>query len=271
MTVKKVEIADRLIGRHVCSAGACLYRSTLGFLFARNRSLLSTLCLYFGHVRKPKPIVEEVKLSEIIPGDGEIQIHAVAGQDGNISLLEMAVTARLIKLYNPGKIFEIGTFDGRTTLNMAANCSEETKIYTLDLPKDELHSTVLPLAHGDKGFIDKEVSGSRYSGTDYEKKITQLYGDSARFDLSPFLNAMDFVFIDGSHSYEYVLNDSKQALKLLRNGQGVILWHDYGKWKGVTRALNELYSEVNEFKAAQHIEKTSLVCLIMDGQERGIQ
>ncbi len=254
--------------RHVYHAGVCLYRFTLGFLFARNRSVLSTLCVYFGHVRKPKPIVEKVKLSEIIPGDGEVQIHAVAGQDGNITLLEMAVIARLIKLHSPGKIFEIGTFDGRTTLNMAANCSEETKIYTLDLPKDELHSTALPLARGDKMFVDKEISGSRYSGTDYEKKITQLYGDSAKFDLFPFLNTMDFVFIDGSHSYEYVLSDSKQALRLLRNGQGVILWHDYGNWKGVTRALNELYSEVDDFRTAQHIEKTSLVCLIMGDQKQ---
>lgn len=263
-----MKIASGLIVRHVYSAGACLYRFTLGFLFARNRSVLSTLCFYFGHVRRPDPIVETVKLSEIIPGDGPIQMHAVAGQDGNITLLEMAVIARLIKLYNPGKIFEIGTFDGRTTLNMAANCSEGTEIYTLDLPKHELDSTALPLAQGDKPFINKEISGSRYSGTDYEKKITQLYGDSAKFDLSPFLNAIDFIFIDGSHSYEYVMGDSKQALKLLRNGQGVILWHDYGKWKGVTRALNELYLEVNEFKAAQHIEKTSLVCLIIGGQKR---
>lgn len=74
---------------------------------------------------------------------------------------------------------------------------------------------------------------------------------------------MDFVFIDGSHSYEYVLNDSKQAIKMLRNGKGVILWHDYDEYAGVTRSLNKLYLENNKFKNLKRIKGTSLVCLIV--------
>jgi hypothetical protein len=75
---------------------------------------------------------------------------------------------------------------------------------------------------------------------------------------------VDFVFVDGSHSYEYVLNDSRHALKLIRNGKGVILWHDYGTfWKGVKKALDELYLGGNEFKGLRQIEGTSLVCLII--------
>jgi hypothetical protein len=150
---------------------------------------------------------------------------------------------------------------------MASNCSHEAKVYTLDLPKDKLYSTKLPIVPGDKGdkmFIDKEISGSRYLGKDCERKIIQLYGDSATFDFSPFFNMMDFIFIDGSHSYEYVLNDSKQALKLLRNGKGVILWHDYDLWGGVTKALDKLYLEDRKFKGLKHIEGTSMVCLSLN-------
>ena len=43
---------------------------------------------------------------------------------------------------------------------------------------------------------------------------------------------MDFIFVDGSHSYDYVLNDSRKALSLLRGGKGIILWHDYPGWTG---------------------------------------
>ncbi|MBD3183553.1 class I SAM-dependent methyltransferase, partial [Candidatus Poribacteria bacterium] len=87
-----------------------------------------------------------------------------------------------------------------------------------------------------------------------------LYGDSADFDFSPYFGTMDFVLVDGSHSYEYVLSDTDNALKLLKNGKGIILWHDYGHWDGVTKALNELYESSEVFRSLKHIDGTSLVC-----------
>jgi hypothetical protein len=61
------------------------------------------------------------------------------------------------------------------------------------------------------------------------------------------------------------MNDSQIALKLLRDGRGVILWHDYGRpqwWPGVIRALDELQKKSKPFENLVHIEGTSLVCLI---------
>jgi predicted O-methyltransferase YrrM len=37
---------------------------------------------------------------------------------------------------------------------------------------------------------------------------------------------MDLVFIDGAHSEDYVRNDTLQALKMIRPGGGVVIWHD---------------------------------------------
>lgn len=260
--------------RYVYAAMCCLYLFTVGFIFAKNRSLISDICTHFGFGKKPdktvveapiEAIIPQIDLSEIIPESASIQILELVTVDGNISLLETIIIAKLIKHYNPSKLFEIGTFDGRTTLNMAANCSEQAKVYTLDLPKDKLYSTKLPIVPVEKKYIDKEISRLKYLGTDCEKKVVQLYGDSATFDFSPFFNMIDFMFIDGSHSYEYVLNDSKQALKMLKNGQGLILWHDYNTpfWQGVTRALNELY-ETSEFRGLKHITGTSFVCLMVE-------
>jgi len=43
-------------------------------------------------------------------------------------------------------IFEIGTFDGRTTRNMAANVTKDGHVYTLDLPSDLVtEDTTYPL------------------------------------------------------------------------------------------------------------------------------
>jgi hypothetical protein len=171
----------------------------------------------------PEPVIPKVELSKIVPENATIQVRELIPEYANVSVLELVVINKLIRLHNLGKLFEIGTFDGRTTLNMASNSLDGARLYTLDLPKDELDHTKLPLDPRDKKPIDKDISGSRYLGTDCERKIIQIYGDSATFDFSAFFNAVDFVFIDGSHSYEYVLNDSRRALKLLRNGKGVIL------------------------------------------------
>ena len=257
----------------------CLYLFTIGFLFAKNRSLLFTICAHFGYIKKSKvdwalEIIPEVDLAELVQENTPIQLRELVGSDITPSLLEITIINKLIKVHNPITLFEFGTYNGRTTLNMASNCAEKGIVYTLDLPKDPPVSTKPETHDVDKSFfdgrlVDKEIIGSKYLGTDYERKIIQLYGDSATFDFSPFFDTIDFIFIDASHYYEYVLNDSRKALKLLRNGQGVILWHNYGPhygqlWEGAVEALNRLYSEGGDFKGLRHIKGTTLVCLMLE-------
>ena len=252
------------ITRYLYAAISCLYLFTLGVLSEKNRLLISSICSHFGYTEKrPAALLPSVEVSELVPEDLPIQIREPIEADGNISLTEIAVISKLIKARQPATVFEIGTFDGRTTLNMAANSLPDARIYTLDLPNES--KTELPIDPGEEKYIDKETSGARFIGTDCEPKITQLYGDSATFDFSPFHNTVDMIFVDGAHSYDYVLHDSRGALKLLRGGKGLILWHDYDKiwWVGLTKALNELYAEQKQFKSVKHINGTSLVCLIL--------
>lgn len=260
--MKKLKV---FIISYIYSAASCVYLFAAGFLFAKNRPLIFSISRHFGYDGKPFDILmPTVRLSQLVTEDVAVKMRELEGEAGNVSLYELLAINQLVKLHDPKGLFEIGTFNGRTTLNMASNCSQEAEVYTLDLPKDQLNSTRLSIASGDRPFILKERSGARYSGQEAEEKITQLYGDSATFDFSPFLNKIDFIFIDGAHSYEYVLNDSKTALELLRNGKGVILWHDFNAWKGVTRALNELYSENGKFKGLKHIEGTSLAYAMLE-------
>jgi SAM-dependent methyltransferase len=183
--------------------------------------------------------------------------------DGNVSIFELVIIASLIQGLKPTRLLELGTFDGRTTLNMAANSSPGAVVFTLDLPKDSPNSTLLPLAPFEAKYIANRATVSRFVGTEYQNNIVQLRGDSAAFDFSPFAGTMDFVFIDGSHSYQYVLRDSATALRLLRNRRGVILWHDYGTpcWAGVTQALNELFVQGGAFAGLRRIEGTALTCM----------
>lgn len=243
---------------------SCLYLFTIGFFLAKNRILITLICKHFGYVRKKiEPIIPEVELLKLVSESVCIQIREPVVFDGNITLLETIVINRLIKFHKPEKLFEIGTFDGRTTINMASNCPDNANVYTLDLPKIFVNSTKLRIDPDDKQYINKGISGSRYLNADCKNKIIQLYGDSATFDFSPYFNSINFVFVDGSHSYEYVLNDSDKALKLLKNGFGIIVWHDYGGFDGVTKALNELYLKEQKFRNLKRINNTSLAILIL--------
>ncbi len=176
--------------------------------------------------------------------------------NGNLS--ELATLIALCRTYQPKEIFEIGTFDGQTTLNLALN--SEANVHTLDLPNDKLAST--DVASADIRYVDKPSSGSRFasgrrSALSCVNRIRQLLGDSAKFDFSPWHGKMAFIFVDGAHSYDFVTNDSQVALKLLNPEGGVIVWHDYGVWPDVARALHEL-SEKRPDLSLVHVKGTSL-------------
>jgi predicted O-methyltransferase YrrM len=203
---------------------------------------------------------------ELVPADTHIVPRERDNHvDGNVSAFEIDTICRLVAHHKPRTIFEVGTFDGRTTLNMAAHSPSDAKVYTLDLPPEEVDGTALSIDTGDRKYIGKPKSGTRFFGTDVESKITQLLGDSGSFDLDPYLGKMDFIFVDGSHSYEYVLADSRNALRLLKH-RGVILWHDYVRsgptpWPGVVKAINELHESDARFAGMIQIAGTSIVML----------
>jgi len=213
------------------------------------------------HVEATLP---KVKLTDLLPEQwlrAPMQLYEPLEMDGNVSLVELMTLVKLAQFRKAERLFEFGTFDGRTTLNLAGNLPE-AEVYTLDLPKQLLNSTQLSLPVEDVKYADKEASGARYQGTAPAARIIQLYGDSATFDFAPFYGTLDFIFVDAAHMYEYVLNDSRHALKLLRPGGGIIAWHDYGRGPGVTQALNELSQTQPEFKSLTHLQDTTLAVLV---------
>lgn len=192
------------------------------------------------------------------------RVLPVESADGNVAELEIEYLARIAQHYAPERVFEIGTFNGRTALHLAENTPPSSRIFTLDLPKSGMATTLLRIKSGERKFIDKYRPGELFHGTPFAAKITLLLGDSAQFDYTELLGTMDLIFIDGSHSYEYVLNDTEVAFNLLRGGKGIILWHDYG-WKEVIQALNEYYCNDTRFTGLVHIEGTTLAFLKVGG------
>lgn len=181
-------------------------------------------------------------------------------ENGNIRISELGILSALATACEDGSnLFEIGTFDGRTTLNLALNSPSQCKVFTLDLPRDL--ETKFAIELGERHMVEKPKPGLRYEKYRAIRpaavgKIQQLFGDSAVFDYVPYAESCSLVFVDGSHAYAYAISDTQAALKIVKNG-GVIIWHDYGIWEGVTRALEEL--EQRDGYGLRNIRGTSLV------------
>ena len=201
----------------------------------------------------------QIEWFEALP-NSPIYLVETQKRNGNVRLSELGVLAQAAAASTPGsEIIEIGTFDGRTTLNLAMNAPKGSAVFTLDLPPD--HPTQFQLAPGERMFVEKMVPGERFRNgrRPWPAKaagIVQLLGDSATFDWSQHFGKAGLVFVDGSHAKDYARKDSDTAFRLVSEG-GVVVWHDYGVWEGVTLALEELDAERK--LGLRHVRGTSLV------------
>jgi predicted O-methyltransferase YrrM len=158
----------------------------------------------------------------------------------NVSGMESVVTrsgetqmlAALVAKLKPRTVFEIGTYNGFTTLHFAYNTPEDATIYTLDLPPDyDITSKKEKAQYSYDDLLVVELSKQNINNRLFKKdtqgkKVKELFGDSLKFDFSPYYGKIDLIFIDGNHSYSFVKSDTENAFKML-SPKGVILWHDF--------------------------------------------
>ena len=251
--------------RFVYAAAASVYLFTVGLLSQRHRKLIGQIARHFGYDRMgATPSLATVPIAALTDPTHPVLLRAPDGAPGNVTLAELVALALLVRTVRPQHVFEIGTFDGRTTLTLADN-APEARVSTLDLPRTELDRTAFAVAPEERALIDKDASGSRFLAfADARARIEQCYGDSATFDFSPYAGRCQFVFIDGSHAYEYVRSDTERAFAMV-GARGVIAWHDYGEWPGVTRALNEYVATDRRFGGLRRIDGTTLAILSVGG------
>jgi hypothetical protein len=128
----------------------------------------------------------------------------------------------LIRRYQPKRIVEIGTSTGTGT-NVICKAmgirrfwfNSDRKVISIDVPPGTDSKIIYPGDSPEDGHPHK-------AGLDCRFPYQQLFGDSQNFDFSPCY-PVDAWFIDGKHSYPYVMRDSEQALE---SRPKLIMWHD---------------------------------------------
>lgn len=177
---------------------------------------------------------------------------------GGTSLLETMLIIAATRIVDARRVFEIGTFLGANTLNMALNLPADAKVFTLDL--DEQHAANLKQLPEDAPLTKLHLASQSsldFTGTSVAGKINTLIGNSTTFDFSAWKNSIDFSFIDGGHDYATVKSDTENALEIaVTERPSCIMWHDYRSWEypALTCYLDDLAKEREIF----HIEDTTL-------------
>ncbi|MDC2987354.1 class I SAM-dependent methyltransferase [Candidatus Pelagibacter bacterium] len=185
------------------------------------------------------------------------------GKWGNIFL------ERLSK-HNPKNVLEVGVFCGVTAKNTCdflykSNGNDFT--YTgIDLfgsnqsdKRDEIKPNFLkdqkfsnPLKNIYYNYILKENLNSIESVQkllqQYSQNTKLIAGDTNKVLKEIDLQKIDFVFLDGGHSYETVINDLSILYENMKDQKKVILCDDYGKESyipEVEKAINDFATKNN--------------------------
>ena len=187
--------------------------------------------------------------------DDRIVLPAVLdGTGGGTRTNEMVVLAAVTRILRPSRVFEVGTFAGRTTSVLILNAPAEADILTLDLPEE----AKTPAA--DRAFLDSDavLVGSRTVGAylrelQLERRCRQIFADSMAFDPSPYAGSVELAFIDAAHARPYVENDTRKVAAMMAD-RGLVFWHDYGgagRFGGLTAYLDDLARTIDIYRVGE--------------------
>jgi hypothetical protein len=111
--------------------------------------------------------------------------------------------------------------------------------------------------------------GYKYILRGFGYRVAQVYADSREWDTSHYPDGFfDSCLIDGGHTRDIVVNDTMQALRLVRGG-GVIMWHDFcpddeivrdfATANGVVTAIRQIADLLTGFRSLHWIEPSFIL------------
>ena len=169
----------------------------------------------------------------------------------------------LIKEKKPKTFLEVGVFHGVTARNVCELLHEvhdgDFKYIGLDLfeKSDENKSEIIPNVNFSNPlkkfyfkFIKRQNPYSVEAVEDllkkFKKNVYLIKGNSNKIMKKIEMSKIDYVFLDGGHDYETVINDLNNCVQVLNNS-GTVLCDDYNLSyaPGVKKAVDEFVKQYN--------------------------
>lgn len=156
-----------------------------------------------------------------------------------------------IEKVRPALILEIGSWKGRSAINMAKRCKAlglATEVVCIDtwlgckehwLRKDDPdHYDSLRIKNGFPGLYWTFLKNVVENGMQDVITPMPLPSDTAYHILKSLKVAPEMIYIDGAHEYDSVTRDLTLYWDLLKEG-GLLIGDDYVGWQSVTLAAND--------------------------------
>ena len=190
--------------------------------------------------------------------EDRVVLPAFLQDDSGTRLDEMLILGAATRALRPNRVFEIGTYNGRTTSIFALNAPAGATIFTLDLPpgadvEDQGRGLYIDT---DINLVKDRKSENFITFLNLTDRCQQLYCDSMQFDPAPYRGSIDLGFIDGAHALPYVQNDTVKMGSMMSEN-GVVFWHDYGG-KGRFRPLAEYLESLGRQAPVYRVMGTTL-------------
>jgi len=157
------------------------------------------------------------------------------------------VLAKLLKGKNPNVGAEIGIQRGRMTMKVLNRIPSIKKYYAIDpwlwYPSYKEGVNERNQKRWNQDVMDEYFNEFKRNISSWENKVKILRMLSNQAHVHIPNGSLDFCFIDGNHSYEFVKEDIQLYLPKVKKG-GLLGGHDYGHVKGgVEQAVLETFNE----------------------------
>jgi predicted O-methyltransferase YrrM len=159
---------------------------------------------------------------------------------------EITNLAKIVEELKPKNILEIGTSKGGTLFLWARLSSKNAKILSIDLPGGE-NNWAYP--HWKEPLYRTFAT----AGQTIELLREDSHQEKTVAAIQKLLagEKLDFLFIDGDHSYEGVKKDYELYASFVRNG-GVIAFHDIAEHPAITGCYVSIFwNEIKNGKQSQ--------------------
>lgn len=175
------------------------------------------------------------------------EINNYSFLSGTSLITDIILLKSLAKRFEDCIYLEIGSWRGESISNVAQVAKT---CYSVSLSAEEMKQF-----NFSQDFIDVHGIFSKH-----QNNIISIGHNSLTFDFSTLNQKFDLIFVDGDHTFEGVLSDTKKVFPLRRDKKSIIVWHDYGFSTEETRysVLNAILDGIplDKHKNLFHVSNT---------------